>query len=377
MPALGFATQGRSFNAEQVEIYGLENIEACYVEHCHGALNIVFTWPSGLKVAYSGDCRLSDSFVKIRQGTTLLIHESTFDDELKADAIAKNHPTMPETARGFSLPPLKGGHQLVLHQDERWRINFLGLTMLAADLGITDIPPAHLEADHFLTHQLDGSELFDLVLCDEHVLRTHVRPPYRESSLECGEQLSDDMGDRFPFMAPQSLFHLFILDEAQVVKNAKTALHAPPITTLNCMRPADPESPEKRHKYGFRCLDSLNDLDDVEEADGNALEQGARGALLAEQDGLGGVVIGGQEGVKVLVSHLLDVAVDGDDASEAVEVLGRLLVGGLQVLTVAVPGGVELESLSGGRERSQQTAHRARRYAALPPTPRVDRSETR
>ncbi|KAI1842692.1 hypothetical protein JX265_002702 [Neoarthrinium moseri] len=88
--------KSRPFDAEQVEAYGLEKIEACYVEHCHGALATVFTWPSGLKVAYSGDCRPSDSFVQIGQGTTLLIHESTFDDELKGDAIAKKHSTMSE-----------------------------------------------------------------------------------------------------------------------------------------------------------------------------------------------------------------------------------------------------------------------------------------
>lgn len=75
---------------------GLERIDACYVEHCFGALATVFTWPSGLKVAYSGDCRPCNSFVKIGQGTTLLIHESTFDDELQGDAIAKKHSTMSE-----------------------------------------------------------------------------------------------------------------------------------------------------------------------------------------------------------------------------------------------------------------------------------------
>ncbi|KAH8673780.1 hypothetical protein BX600DRAFT_215459 [Xylariales sp. PMI_506] len=84
------------FRPAEVEAVGLERIDACYVEHCHGALATVFTWPSGLKIAYSGDCRPSDSFVRIGQGATLLIHESTFDDELKGDAIAKKHSTMSE-----------------------------------------------------------------------------------------------------------------------------------------------------------------------------------------------------------------------------------------------------------------------------------------
>lgn len=83
-------------DAEVQRVSGLQKIEACYVEHCMGALATVFTWPTGLKIAYSGDCRPSDSFVKIGRGTTLLIHESTFDDELKGDAIAKKHSTMSE-----------------------------------------------------------------------------------------------------------------------------------------------------------------------------------------------------------------------------------------------------------------------------------------
>jgi ribonuclease Z len=88
--------KSRPFSSADTQAYGLKQIEACYVDHCHGALATVFTWPSGLKIAYSGDCRPSDGFVKIGQGTTVLIHESTFDDELQGDAIAKKHSTMGE-----------------------------------------------------------------------------------------------------------------------------------------------------------------------------------------------------------------------------------------------------------------------------------------
>ncbi|KAH7038238.1 uncharacterized protein B0I36DRAFT_315847 [Microdochium trichocladiopsis] len=81
--------------AEQA-MFGIQQIDACYVDHCHGALAVVLTWPSGLKISYSGDCRPSKEFVQIGQGTTLLIHESTFDDELSGDARAKKHSTMSE-----------------------------------------------------------------------------------------------------------------------------------------------------------------------------------------------------------------------------------------------------------------------------------------
>ncbi|OAA58630.1 tRNA processing endoribonuclease [Niveomyces insectorum RCEF 264] len=113
--------------AEAAE-FGLQRIDACRVEHCHGALAVVFTWasslssssaasssapseqsstgateadaatppPPPLKIAYSGDCRPSDDFAQIGRGATLLVHESTFDDELAGEAAAKKHSTMGE-----------------------------------------------------------------------------------------------------------------------------------------------------------------------------------------------------------------------------------------------------------------------------------------
>ncbi|KAI0870360.1 hypothetical protein GGS24DRAFT_109820 [Hypoxylon argillaceum] len=89
-------SEPRVFSSAETEQFGLEKIEGCWVNHCMGALATVFTFPSGLKVAYSGDCRPSKDFVKIGQGATLLIHESTFDDELRKDAIIKKHSTMSE-----------------------------------------------------------------------------------------------------------------------------------------------------------------------------------------------------------------------------------------------------------------------------------------
>lgn len=87
------------FNPEQTQAYGLTSIKVCSVQHCHGALAVVFTLPNGFKVAYSGDCRPSEEFAMIGQGATLLIHEATFDDELRSDAIAKKHSTTSEALR--------------------------------------------------------------------------------------------------------------------------------------------------------------------------------------------------------------------------------------------------------------------------------------
>lgn len=75
---------------------GLAAIDACFVDHCLGATAATFTWPSGLKISFSGDCRPSAAFAHIGKGSHLLIHECTFDDELIGEAKAKKHSTASE-----------------------------------------------------------------------------------------------------------------------------------------------------------------------------------------------------------------------------------------------------------------------------------------
>ncbi|KAI1212346.1 beta-lactamase-like protein [Annulohypoxylon truncatum] len=94
--SMGQICQPRVFSEDETAMFGLERIDSCFVQHCFGALATVFTFPSGFKIAYSGDCRPSEDFVEIGKGATLLIHESTFEDELLGDAIAKKHSTMSE-----------------------------------------------------------------------------------------------------------------------------------------------------------------------------------------------------------------------------------------------------------------------------------------
>lgn len=114
-------------DAEQA-MFGVQQIDACFVDHCHGALAGVLTWPSGLKIAYSGDCRPSREFAKIGQGTTLLIHESTFDDELGGDARAKKHSTMSEA---IDIGRQMGARRILLtHFSQRYqKIATLGTTI--------------------------------------------------------------------------------------------------------------------------------------------------------------------------------------------------------------------------------------------------------
>ena len=74
----------------------LKDLQAVPVKHCHGARAVSITTPSGFKVSYSGDCRPSEAFATIGKGSTVCIHEATFDDELQGDADAKNHSTTSE-----------------------------------------------------------------------------------------------------------------------------------------------------------------------------------------------------------------------------------------------------------------------------------------
>ena len=84
------------FDDAQEKEFGLRWIKACEVSHCMGAMAVVFHFSNGFKVAYSGDCRPSEKFAQIGLGATLLIHEATFDDELRGDALAKKHSTTSE-----------------------------------------------------------------------------------------------------------------------------------------------------------------------------------------------------------------------------------------------------------------------------------------
>lgn len=85
------------------------------------------------------------------------------------------------SATGFSLPPADGGHKIHLPPELGVTIDFLDVTMLAADMGVADVPPEHPEAQNFVRNRHPAlAQMFDLVLCDGQVLRTHNRPSHRE-----------------------------------------------------------------------------------------------------------------------------------------------------------------------------------------------------
>lgn len=85
---------------------------------------------------------------------------------------------------GISLPPSKGGHKLFLDlQDSRVTVNFMDITFLCAEMLDSVnavIPPDHPDARDFIETRPYLSDVFDLVICDGQVLRTHKRAEYRE-----------------------------------------------------------------------------------------------------------------------------------------------------------------------------------------------------
>jgi 23S rRNA U2552 (ribose-2'-O)-methylase RlmE/FtsJ len=86
------------------------------------------------------------------------------------------------SAVAFSLPASSGGHTILLPADSNVVVNLLDITMLAADMGVTDIPMDHPDAENFQPLAFSSNDTFDLILCDGQVLRTHARASYWEAT---------------------------------------------------------------------------------------------------------------------------------------------------------------------------------------------------
>jgi ribonuclease Z len=107
------------FDAASTAAFGLSSIEACPVNHCKGALAVILRFPDGFGCAYSGDCRPSERFARLAQGATVLIHEATFEDELRGDAVAKKHST---TAEALSIAKkMQARCVLLTHFSQRYQ----------------------------------------------------------------------------------------------------------------------------------------------------------------------------------------------------------------------------------------------------------------
>ena len=104
------------------------------------------TFPTGFKFSYSGDCRPSREFARIGNGSTVLLHEATFDDELQGDAIAKKHST---TREALGVGMAMGARRVILtHFSQRYQkipvmedMGFMGVRLENIDeTEASDIP---------------------------------------------------------------------------------------------------------------------------------------------------------------------------------------------------------------------------------------------
>ncbi|KAJ9149663.1 Ribonuclease Z 1 [Coniochaeta hoffmannii] len=100
--------------------FGLSQVAICKVDHCEDARAVALTLTSGLKIAYSGDCRPSRQFASHRVGLDahLLVHEATLDDDLQKDAVAKKHCTISE-ALGVAKE-MRAKNVLLTHFSQRY-----------------------------------------------------------------------------------------------------------------------------------------------------------------------------------------------------------------------------------------------------------------
>ncbi|OIW33021.1 hypothetical protein CONLIGDRAFT_558790, partial [Coniochaeta ligniaria NRRL 30616] len=107
-------------DASVLSPFGLSRVAICKVDHCDDARAVALTLTSGLKIAYSGDCRPSRDFASDRIGRDahLLVHEATLDDELRQDAVAKKHCTISE-ALGVARE-MRAKNVLLTHFSQRY-----------------------------------------------------------------------------------------------------------------------------------------------------------------------------------------------------------------------------------------------------------------
>lgn len=85
----------------------------------------------------------------------------------------KMHPTA--HALAFSLPTAQGGYKVQVPDSPKLDLRFVDVTMLAEDLGVTQIPADHPDAKSFLLRQIPREQLFDLVFCEGRVVRKHLQ----------------------------------------------------------------------------------------------------------------------------------------------------------------------------------------------------------
>ena len=77
---------------EQLEALGLASLQSVQVLHsCYHSYGVALQSKQGWKLSYSGDTRPCEDFIRVATGSTILVHEATFENSLLAEAEAKKH----------------------------------------------------------------------------------------------------------------------------------------------------------------------------------------------------------------------------------------------------------------------------------------------
>ncbi|OBS17860.1 hypothetical protein FPOA_09589 [Fusarium poae] len=100
------------------DIFGLKAITRVKVPHCFLSMGTELELTSGLRIAYSGDCRPSMAFAHTCKGAHLLVHECTFDDDMISHAKSKMHSTMGEALN--IAQEMKARKTLLTHFSQRY-----------------------------------------------------------------------------------------------------------------------------------------------------------------------------------------------------------------------------------------------------------------
>ena len=79
-----------------MDVLGLIHCHTVPVVHMVQAYAVCLTHQGGQKIVYSGDARPSVELAEVGKDATVLIHEATFENDLKADAVIKKHSTTEE-----------------------------------------------------------------------------------------------------------------------------------------------------------------------------------------------------------------------------------------------------------------------------------------
>uniref|UniRef100_A0A0D9UYQ6 ribonuclease Z n=1 Tax=Leersia perrieri TaxID=77586 RepID=A0A0D9UYQ6_9ORYZ len=107
---------------------GLEVLYSVPVVHCPQAFGVVLGAKEnvssdgkvipGWKVVYSGDTRPCPALIDASKDATVLIHEATFEDSMKDEAIARNHST---TKEAIAVGTSAGAYRIILtHFSQRY-----------------------------------------------------------------------------------------------------------------------------------------------------------------------------------------------------------------------------------------------------------------